>query len=222
MFVTSSGTGVGKTYVTTALARGLGNADRPVQVLKPVISGFTDADFPESDTAVLLAALGLEATPENIDAMSPWRFAAPLSPDMAAARESRNIDFERLVAFCRDRVAGHDGITLVEGVGGVMVPLTGSQTVIDWIAALDCPALLVVGSYLGTLSHTLTAHGTLAARGIDVSAVIVSESEDNPVDLTETVDCLKRFLPQTRVYALARGDNGFLDDKAFLDSLGAK
>src|SRR3546814_11454327 len=83
--------------------------------LKPVLSGF-DAAAPErSDAGVLLAATGQKATAEALDRMSPWRFAAPLSPDMAAAREGRSVPFDELVDYCRSRAAEASGPPLVEG-----------------------------------------------------------------------------------------------------------
>jgi dethiobiotin synthetase len=91
-----------------------------------------------------------------------------------------------LVEFCA-------GDAIVEGIGGVMTPLNERETVLDWIVALDCPVLLVAGSYLGTLSHTLTAIAAMRARGIAPTAVIVSESPDAP-SLTDTVATLRRFV----------------------------
>ena len=175
VFVTSSGTDIGKTFVTLRLIAELKASGRRVRALKPVASGF-DAAHPErSDTGELLRALELEPTAVNVDAVSPWRFVAPLSPDMAAARERRTIPFAALVAHCR--AAGRSGdVTLIEGIGGVMVPLDGEHTVLDWIAALQVPALLVVGSYLGALSHSLTAAAALRARGVTIAGVVVSES----------------------------------------------
>jgi len=202
LFVTATGTDVGKTFVTTRLIAELRAARRSVQALKPVASGFDAADVSASDTGVLLDALGLPATPANLDAVSPWRFAAPLSPDMAAARERRAIPFAELVEFCR--VPRAADVTLIEGIGGVMVPLDAEHTVLDWIAALGAPALLVAGSYLGTLSHTLTAVATLRARGCALAAVIVSESVAQPVPLEETVAALRRFVRPVEVAALAR------------------
>src|SRR3546814_8137834 len=79
--------------------------------------------------------------------MSPWRFRAPLSPDMAAAREGRTVPFDDLVDHCRDRLAAAAGPLLIEGVGGAMVPLDECHTVLDWMAALALPALLVSGTY---------------------------------------------------------------------------
>jgi dethiobiotin synthetase len=202
LFVTATGTGVGKTFVTARLIAELRAARRSVQALKPVASGFEAADVDASDTGVLLDALGLPATAANVDAVSPWRFAAPLSPDMAAARERRAIPFAALVEFCRAPRAAD--VTLIEGIGGVMVPLDAQHTVLDWIVELGAPVLLVAGSYLGTLSHTLTAVAALRARGVEPAAVIVSESEEQPVPLEETAAAIRRFVLPVVVAALPR------------------
>ena len=74
-----------------------------------------------------------------------------------------------------------------------MVPLDRRHTVLDWIAALEVPALLVTGSYLGTLSHTLTAVGMLQARNVKLAGIVVNESEEQPVAPEETVQVLARF-----------------------------
>jgi dethiobiotin synthetase len=203
VFVTSSGTGIGKTFVTARLVAELKRAGRHVQALKPVASGF-DATRPEdSDSARLLEAQGLDVTPANLDAVSPWRFAAPLSPDMAAAREGRAVPFEALVASCRG-AAERAEVTLIEGIGGVMVPLDARHTVLDWIAALGAPALLVVGSYLGTLSHSLTAAAALRERGVPLLGVVVSESIEQPVAAHETAATLARFVAPAGVLVLPR------------------
>lgn len=203
VFVTSSGTGIGKTFVTARLVAELKAGGRRVQALKPVASGFDAARPDDSDSARLIEAQGLELSATNLDAVSPWRFAAPLSPDMAAAREGRTVPFDALVAFCRAGAERAD-VTLIEGVGGVMVPLDFEHTVLDWIAALGAPALLVVGSYLGTLSHSLTAAAALRERGVALLGVIVSESTEQPVPADETAATLARFLAPTRVVVLPR------------------
>lgn len=203
IFVTASGTGVGKTLVTAALARQLRARGDSVDVLKPVISGFDPADVETSDTGILIDALGEEISPDSIDRVSPWRFPAPLSPDMAAAREGRRIDFDALVEFCRIRSEGRDRL-LIEGVGGAMVPLTDSLTVRDWIAAADAPALLVVGSYLGTVSHTLTALEALRARKVAIAGIVVSESPDSPVPVSETAMVIARFAGDVPIATVPR------------------
>jgi dethiobiotin synthetase len=166
-----------------------------------VVSGFDPATAQASDPGVLLAALGRPIT--DIDAMSPWRFAAPLSPDMAAAREGRALDFEAIVEFSRRAAKSADRV-LIEGVGGIMVPLDERHTVLDWMSALRLPVLLVAGSYLGTISHTLTALRVLAQRNLTVAAVAVSESVTPGAPLDETVAAIARFADMIEVVGLPR------------------
>jgi dethiobiotin synthetase len=203
LFVTGTHTGIGKTLVTAALAAQLAKAGRRVAAFKPVATGFDAGNVGTTDTGILLAALGREATAEAIDAVSPFRFRAALSPDMAAAREGRHIEPNSLVDFCR-RAMEADGVLLIEGIGGVMTPLAPGFTVLDWIAALGCRAVLVAGSYLGTLSHTLTASTAMRACGVAPAAVVVSESAESPVPLAETCATLASFLDPVRVFALPR------------------
>jgi dethiobiotin synthetase len=202
LFVTASGTDVGKTFVMVRLIEELRAAGHRVRALKPVASGFDAANAGASDTGALLRAMQLPLDAAHLDAVSPWRFAAPLSPDMAAARERRCVPFDALVDFCRG--ANDVDITLVEGIGGVMVPLDDRHTVVDWLVALGAPVLLVVGSYLGTLSHGLTAASVLRGRGAEIAGVVVSESPQQPAPIEETAAVLARFLPQTPVRVLAR------------------
>src|SRR5690606_37045018 len=162
-----------------------------VRALKPVASSFDAAAVAESDTGQLLRAQRWPLEDANIAAVTPWRFAAPLSPDMAAAREGRTVPFDALVDFCR---APPDAdVVVIEGVGGVMVPLDAEHTVLDWIEAIGAPTLLVVGSYLGALSHALTAALALRSRAIHLLGVVVSESAQQPVDVAETAAVLRRF-----------------------------
>lgn len=202
LFVTGSGTDVGKTFVTTLLIEALRAAGVRVGALKPVATGFSAEDLAASDTGRLLDALGLSPTADNTAAVSPWRYREPLSPDMAAARERRPIAFDELVAHCRASTGAE--VTLIEGIGGAMVPLDDSHTVLDWIAALGAPALLVAGSYLGTLSHTLTAVAALRARGVPLAAVVISESERQPVPPEETAEVVRRFVRPVPVVLVPR------------------
>ncbi len=203
-FVTATGTDIGKTVLTAALCRALRAQGVPVRALKPVISGYAPDEMADSDSGRILASLDIDLTDETIAAITPWRFKAPLSPDMAAAREDRVIDFDALVKFCAK--SEDEDILLIEGVGGAMVPLTDRETVLDWIVALRAPALVVAGSYLGTISHTLTTVAAMRARGAEVAAVIVSESAESPVPLAETAVVLRRFLEAVPVFTMPRAD----------------
>ena len=204
LFVTATGTDIGKTFVTAGIIRALRRRGRGVAALKPVMSGFSEADVAASDAGVLLQALGRPAEGTEIARIARWRFAAPLSPDMAARREGRTIDFGELVAFSNRALMTGDDAVLIEGVGGVMVPLDETHLVADWIAALRIPALLVAGSYLGTISHTLTAFEALRRRSIPVSAILISETPDSAVGLDETCATIGRFAAASPVLTLAR------------------
>ena len=214
-FVTSTGTDIGKTFVTAGLIRYLREAGQAVHALKPVVSGYDPSVVETSDPAVLLSALGRQVSADEVEAIAPWRFRAPLSPDLAAAREGRDIDFERLVTFSRQAVNAETGMLFIEGVGGIMVPLDAERTVLDWMAALQIPLLLVVGGYLGTISHTLTALDVLATRHLRVAAIVVSESERNPVELDDTVASIARFAHGAGVVGLPRLPGGINQHPAF-------
>ena len=223
LFVTATGTGVGKTLCTAALLHQLRAAGRRTDARKPVISGFPDPSGAPSDAEILLRAQGLDPTPQSVAAIAPWRFRAPLSPDMAAAREAREVDFDALVAFTRGGLEGDEDWLLVEGVGGVCVPLDRCHTVLDWIAASRLPALLVTGSYLGTLSHTLTAATVLRARGIELAGLALCESAESPVPLAETRAALLRFLgdvPCALVPRLPAGPEPWRHAPPLLEALG--
>jgi dethiobiotin synthetase len=204
IFITATGTDAGKTFVAAGLIRHWRAAGRTVEALKPVVTGYDPANAAVSDPGVLLAALGRPVTPDEIARISPWRFAAPLSPDMAAQRENRAIDFDALVKFSRDATANAKGTLLIEGIGGVMVPLDDKHTVLDWMAALNIPVVLVAGSYLGSLSHTLTALDALRRRQLVIKALVVDETPASTVPMADTLATLKRFVRSTAVVALSR------------------
>ena len=194
IFITATGTDVGKTFVAASLMRTLQQMGRVVQAIKPVVSGF-DPEHPEaSDSGVLLDALGLPVTLQEIERISPWRFRAPVSPDLAAQREGQRIDVDAVISFCQDAIEQRQDILLIEGIGGIMVPLDGQRTVLDVMMALQLPLILVAGSYLGTISHTLTALDALFRRDMKLLAMIVSETPGATVPLDDTVASIARFV----------------------------
>ena len=203
-FVTGTGTNVGKTFVAAGLVRHLHEAGDPVWALKPVVSGFDMADLRTSDPGVLLEAMGHSVTPDCIARISHWRFAAPLSPDMAGARENKEVDFDALVAFCRDEIPSRRGTLIIEGVGGVMAPLDARHTVLDWMAALGIPAILVAGTYLGSISHTLTAADAVTRAGVKIAALVVNDRGDGAVPMADIAATLARFLPDTAIATISR------------------
>ena len=206
-FVTGTGTDIGKTYVVAGLLRAAAAAGRPARAIKPVMSGYDPADPAGSDAGALLQAMDLPVTARNVDAISPWRYAAFLSPDMAAARENRQIDFAEVVTFCEEAIAAAAGLMLVEGAGGAMVPLNGTQNIRSLIVTLGLPVILVGGSYLGTISHTLATAEALSSRGIAIAAVVLNESAVSPAPMDETAATIRRFLPFTPIRTIPRHAN---------------
>lgn len=195
LFITSTGTDIGKTFITQALVHQLRKAERSVNAYKPIISGFNETAIEESDSGKLLKAMQQEITFEHISEISPWRFTAPLSPHIATELEGRNIDIGTLYQWCQEKMT-NESITLIEGVGGVMAPLTRDITVLDWMKALSVPAVLVVGSYLGTLSHTLTALAALKSNDIPVAGIIITESPNESMKAEKTCEGLRGLIPQ--------------------------
>ncbi|NVJ97681.1 MAG: dethiobiotin synthase [Alphaproteobacteria bacterium] len=175
LFITSTGTEIGKTLITATLCHQARKKGLQILALKPVISGVTDQTMDGSDTAVIAEALGMPATAETWNTLSPFRFKAPLAPTMAAAKEGRTLSYGAILDHCR-RALATDQFTLIEGVGGSFVPLTEGKLVADWIADLGLGSILVTGSYLGTLSHTIATLEAMTARGLKTRAIILSES----------------------------------------------
>lgn len=190
-FITSSGTGIGKSFITAALMRQAKALGQSVMAYKPVISGFNSADITTNDTGLILKSLDLPCTSENIERVSPWRYAAPLAPSMAGRLEGRAVDFHALVAHSQNAFHEPEDVVLIEGVGGVMVPINDQRLVLDWIEVLGVSVLLVVGTYLGSISHTLTAISILRQRHIPIRAVVINESEGSSVSMDATTDELK-------------------------------
>ena len=187
-FVAGAGTGVGKTFTTCALLHASNQRTQSARGFKPVLSGWDSNN--DNDAAQILTANKHKQTLEEV---SPWRFVAPLSPHRAAALEGKSIDTDALIAWTRAQMGG-EGMTLIETVGGVMVPLTDNFTTLDWMEAVAAPVVLVTGSYLGSISHTLTALAALRARKLQVAALVMNETEGSSVTLAEAEAGLAPFI----------------------------
>jgi dethiobiotin synthetase len=219
-FVTATGTEIGKTYVGCGLIRAWRGQGLKVGAFKPVLSGF-DPAMPEiSDAGQLLTALGQPIAPQSLDAVSPWRYAAALSPDAAAAKEGKRVDYPAVLGASRRFLRSEHDVALIEGAGGVMSPLSEDRTMLDWMADLRIPVILVAGSYLGTISHCLTALSVLEARRIPVRLVVMNETEGSPVSLAENALALTRRWATAPVYFLPR-DASAQATGAIADTLSA-
>ncbi|MBW7475144.1 dethiobiotin synthase [Paenibacillus oenotherae] len=170
LFVTGTDTGVGKTLITAALAAALRAEGRNVGVWKPVQSGASIGSG-DTDAERLLRGSGIDERPESV---APFSFEAPLTPLLAARAAGIEISLEAIAAGGLPLMERYESL-LIEGAGGVAVPLTHDALVIDWIAALGTPVLIVARSSLGTINHTLLTGFMLRQRGIEVAGVVLND-----------------------------------------------
>ncbi|WP_029148077.1 dethiobiotin synthase [Methylophilus sp. 5] len=164
-FVTGTDTSVGKTTVSVRLIQQLVAQGLTVIGMKPVASGcaWVDGRWQNDDVLQLTAASNVSAPPELIN---PYCFAPAIAPHIAAAQAGVEIDF-KVIQTAYTQLTAMADVVIVEGAGGLLVPLSGSQTIADLIQALNLPALVVVGMRLGCINHALLTVQLLKQRGID-------------------------------------------------------
>jgi dethiobiotin synthetase len=168
LFVTGTDTGVGKTFVACAVAKALRARGLRVGVMKPVETGV--AREPE-DALALRAAAG---DPAPLDDVCPYRLRAPLAPAVAARLEGVTLDVERLIALVARRAREVD-VLLVEGAGGLLVPVVGRVTWADIAVRLTLPLLIVAANRLGTVNHCALTARVAAAVGLSVRGFVLSQ-----------------------------------------------
>lgn len=172
LFVTATDTGVGKTVVAAAIARYLRGRMRKVAVLKPVASGcYRAREGLISEDSELLAAAS--DTPYPLDLICPNRYEEPLAPGVAARRAGQPIDWDAVSRAIRWMSQDSDCM-IIEGAGGLLVPLDEQHTILDLILALDIPVLIVARPFLGTINHTLLTIAALRQAGIEIAGVVIN------------------------------------------------
>ncbi len=174
VFITASDTDAGKTFVTASLAHALVETELKVRALKPVCCGCGPGRM-NRDVKALLSAQRMEEIRK--DAINLYDFTAAAAPGQAAAEEGKRIKPEALVQWCADRAREND-VTLIEGVGGLMAPLTEHFLVSDWLAAMpDCVIVLVVRARLGGINHALLTLKHLQHMGRDPAWVVFNDAD---------------------------------------------
>ena len=164
LFITGTDTGVGKTVIACGIARLFKSRGINVGVMKPIATGS------RHDAIQLIKAAGID---ETLDVVNPQYFKAPLAPTVAASLERRKVDLD---AIYRSYwfLQKHYDVVIVEGIGGVKVPLGESTYVVDLIQALRLPALIVGRTTLGTLNHMLLTFEVLDAAKVPVMGVLLN------------------------------------------------
>lgn len=191
LFVTGTDTGVGKTFVTGGLARLLHNRGVRVGVMKPIETGCArDGDErAPSDASQLLTAAGGR---QDISSVCPYRFEAALAPDVAARLAGCTIDPEVIRSRFQGVAASHD-IVLVEGAGGLLVPIRGRYTMADLAVDLGLPLLVVTASRLGAVNHTLLTLAHARRRQLTVAGYVLNQlSRETDEAMSTNADLLAR------------------------------
>lgn len=175
LFVTGTDTSVGKTYVCARLLEFLKAKGIQAGYQKWVATG-VKAGLPE-DLALCLKAASISPKPELVKQQAPYCFSFPASPHLAAEMEDRSVDPEVIAANYKSLAAKYEWL-IVEGVGGIMVPLRRNLLLADLLKRLQPTTLVVARSGLGTLNHTLLTLEALRNREIPVLGVVFSDSKD--------------------------------------------
>lgn len=175
IFITGTDTGVGKTYVAAGIAAALRSRGIDVGVMKPAETGCRV----RAGKLVPSDALNLMKAAESHDALSlvnPYRFRNPLAPLTAAELEGKKITEDKILSAYYTLSRRHE-FMIVEGAGGIMVPLTEKYLYLDLAAALGLPVLIIARPGLGTINHTLLTISVLQERGITISGIVVNHAE---------------------------------------------
>lgn len=199
-FVTGTDTGVGKTTVSVRLMQAFAAQGLKVIGMKPVASGceWMDGRWQNEDVRQLIAASNVVAPPELIN---PYCFEPPIAPHIAAAEAGVEIQLEVIEAAYR-RLATMADVVVVEGAGGLLVPLNSTQTIADLIQALALPALLVVGMRLGCINHALLTAQVLAQRKIEGCGWVANSIDPQMARPAENLQTLIACLRQPPVLTL--------------------
>ncbi len=191
LFITGTDTDVGKTVVSCALARGLRKAGVDVGVMKPAETGVLAAR--PLDALAMIRAAKVE---DELELVCPIQFEMPAAPQASALDANQVVSIERIQAAYKELQSRHS-FMLVEGAGGLLVPLDEMTTMADLAEQLELPVLIVARASLGTINHTLLTLEACATRCLDVVGVVLSHGASALSDAdAKNLDILKHTLAE--------------------------
>jgi dethiobiotin synthetase len=183
LFVTGTDTGVGKTYVSAGIAKALKRRCVDVGVMKPAETGcrMRTGRLMPKDALVLMKSARVN---DPLSLVNPYRLRNPLAPSVAAAREGKKIDPDKILKAFNALRERHE-FMIVEGAGGIMVPLCGQYTYLDLAGTMGLPVLIVARPGLGTINHTLLSIAALKGRNIAIAGIVINYALDWKPGLAE-------------------------------------
>ena len=184
IFITGTDTGVGKTFFACGLAALLKKSGYKVGVMKPAETGCDQGEgkLVPRDAAALKEASGCELSLKKI---CSYQLREPLAPSVAAERDGVRIDIDRLMSVYSEISATHD-VTIVEGAGGLLVPLLPSYTYADFAKVLKLPLIVVAANRLGMINHLLLTLEHASCKGLSVLGYVLNQIESQPSLAAET------------------------------------
>jgi dethiobiotin synthetase len=221
VFVTGTDTGVGKTFVTSALARHLKHRGLAVGVMKPIETGVAPDAPGLSDADRLARAAGVL---DGLDLIAPYRFPDALAPLAAARRAGLSVDVGVIAQAVQILRARHT-VLLIEGVGGVLVPIGPQLDVRDLIARLGAAVLVVGRANLGGVNHALLTVEAVRLRGLTVLAVALNEPAPAPATMAaelqveSTVELIRELAGAPVVGPLRYAPSGERSSETTLDTI---
>lgn len=194
IFVTGTDTDVGKTYVSVLIVKKLIALGYNVSVMKPVASGcqWVDGQLKNDDALKLINACQSQAPYESVN---PFALSEPIAPHIAAQAQRVDLCGLALTKFYNQCLDAQSDICLIEGAGGWLVPLNADECISDWVRALVCPVVLVVGMRLGCLNHALLTYQSICAGGVPVLGWVANCVDPAMPALAENIQCLRERLP---------------------------
>ena len=190
-FITGTDTGCGKTYVTCQLLNYLHSLGHSALALKPVACGLIQKNGRWVSEDVLL----LEQHNQNAaDDICRWQFKAPVSPHIAAAREGKALSIKDIADFCSASHFPKLDYLLIEGAGGLMVPLNPQETWLDFLRLTAMPVILVVGMRLGCLNHALLTDSVLKKHHVTCAGWVANCLDNHMLALEDNIELLAQTL----------------------------
>lgn len=214
LVIIGTDTDIGKTFVSAALLSALRRRGIDTGYMKPLQSGAfrKEGILRAPDVEYILEKTGKELEPGEYEEVSPVRLELPLAPAVAARLREKEIDLSRVLTSYQRLQEKHKCL-LVEGVGGLMVPIAKNTLLPELIKSLNLPVLVVTGPGLGTINHTLLTVKIAGRLGIEVSGIIINNYPVEPDIATRTnPDVISRFLNADILGIIPRFENETLVD----------